>query len=171
MLPSLAVKLKAPLHYTSHYYLCGALPSGAFSISPPHAVSLRSLSLSALYCLFLLVSPLSLQASVSSLIQFYISHTLTFNISQCVSVPSVGPHPSPCHFLCSPQSITPPFQPTFLHLCPPSLTVIVSPFLQQITSALSDRHTAHTQAGAGYQCMGPLIILLHLLHVKHSAES
>lgn len=38
-----------------------------------------------------------------------------------------------------------------LPLCPLSLTVIVSPALQQITLALRDRHMVHTQTDAGYQ--------------------
>lgn len=108
---SLAVKLWAPLHCPSHRKLCGAFPSGPVSISLPLTLPFLTLFSSfviflSLPCIFLLllVSPFSPQpfSLLASLIQFYISLSLSFHISACLSVPSVCPHPSPCHFLWSP---------------------------------------------------------------------
>lgn len=75
----------------------------------------------------------SLTPFVSSLLFSYpllhlsLSHFISHDVFPC-------PHPSPCHFLWSPQSITPPHR----HSSLPSLADIVSPALQQITSVFSD---------------------------------
>lgn len=164
LLTSLAVKLTSPLHYPSHCWLCGALPLARLTLS--------SLVLCLfLPCICLLVSPFSLQAFL-----FFASHPILYLAHNLTEYLPVSLRP-----LCVPSSLTLSFPllsliynstlSSFPHLCPPSLTVIVSLVLQQITSAHSNRHNVHIQTGAGYPYMGPLIILLHLLHVRHSAES
>lgn len=89
--PSLAGKLRAAPHCPSHRKLCGALPSG------PSSMRIE-------FFLLLLVSPLNPQpfSLFTCLTQFYVSLALSFHILQCLPVPSVYPHPSPCHFLWSP---------------------------------------------------------------------
>lgn len=115
-----SAELRAALHCPSHRKLCGALPSGPSSMRTEFFLLLLSLHLS--------YPVLRLSGSLISYVTMSPGPLCVLS-SLTLSFPVVP-------LICNSTSTS------SLPLCPPSLTVTA---LQQITSALRDRHMAHAQ--------------------------
>lgn len=95
-------------------------------------------------------------AQSAAFLSLHLSYPVLRLSGSLISYLAMSPGP-----LCVPSSLTLSFpvvplicnstSTSSLPLRPLSLTVIVSPALRQITSALRDRHMVHAQTGAGYQ--------------------